>query len=206
MSVNEVKLGTQLDKLAIAELAQAERAARDERDWDRLFDSYHRDSRVYISWFEGTATEFVEASRQMTAQPGGGSIHQLGVTLVTLNGDRALADTGCAILMRRNFEGVECDVTAYCRHRSRVERRDGVWRLLTLVGVYQKDTLVPAVPGEIPQLDLDRLHSFRPSYRYLSYYRAQMGHRPHMDRPGVDRPELIERLVREDESWLAGAS
>jgi hypothetical protein len=170
-----------------------------------MLDCYHEDSRVYLSWFDGTAAGFVDASRKMGEEPGGHAIHELGPTLVTVRGDRALADTGCAILMRRMFGGVECDLTSYCRHRSRVERLDGTWRLRTLAGVYEKNTLVPVVPGTIPALDTQRLAGYRQSYHYQCYYREDQGKVPFFDRPGLDRPDLVDNLVKADETWLGGA-
>jgi hypothetical protein len=193
------------DKLAITELAQTERTARDTRQWQLMLDCYHPDSRVYLSWFDGTAAEFVAASRRMGEEPGGHAIHSLGPTLVTVQGDRALADTGCTILMRRVFAGVECDLTAYCRHRSRAEQADGTWRLRTLVGIYEKNTLVPVIPGTAPALDTARLARYRESYNYQCYYREAQGKTALHDRPGLDRPDLVDRLVQADEKWLAGA-
>lgn len=83
----------------------------------------------------------------MGEEPGGHAVHVLGPTLVHVNGNRALADTGCTILMRRAVGGVECDLTSYCRHHSRVERHGNGWRLRTLVGVYENNTLAPVVPA-----------------------------------------------------------
>jgi hypothetical protein len=189
----------------IADLAQRERWARDAQDWALLEESYYPQSRIFLTWFDGPAAEFVAASRAMAQVPGGHATHDLGPTLVDVNGDRALADTRCAILFRREFEGVACELTAYCRHVSRVEREDGRWRLRTLVGVYEKNTLAPVVPGTAPRLDLDRLATYRRSYDFQAYHRAQSGHTVHHDRPGVDRPDLMERLVEADRQWLSGA-
>jgi hypothetical protein len=193
------------DKFLIAELAQAERRARDAKDWQLMLDCYHDDARIFLSWIDGTAAEFVTRSQRMAEQPGGHALHQNGVTLVQLNGDRALTDTSCAILMRRNFDGVECDMTGYCRHRSRVERRDGTWRLLSLVGVYEKNTLVPVVPGTAPKLDQQRLADYRRSYDYQCYHREQEGNVAFSDRPGTDRPDLVAVLEAADRAWLSGA-
>jgi hypothetical protein len=206
MADSEPLLAEQLDKLAIAELAQRERAARDARDWDTLLDSYHEDSRVSVSWLDGTAAGFVEASRQMVAKPGGGSQHQVGVPVVDVHGDRAIAETGCAILIRCELDGVEVDITAYCRHHSRVERRDGVWRLRTLIGVYQKDTLVPTNPNNVPPIDEKELAGYRESYKHLSYYAAHTGYEPSDAKPGIDRPDLVRELVDADEAWLRGGA
>lgn len=193
------------DKFLIAELAQAERRARDAKDWELMLDCYHGDARIFLSWIDGTAAEFVRRSQRMAEIPGGHAIHHSGATLVQLNRDRALADTPCAILMRRYFDGVECDMTGYCRHRSRVERRAGTWRLLSLTGVYEKNTLVPVLPGTAPKLDERRLAGYRPSYNFQCYHREQQGNTAHADRPGSDRPDLVEVLEAADRAWLAGA-
>jgi hypothetical protein len=196
--------GELADKFLIAELAQRERRARDDKDWQLMLDSYHAESRIFLSWIDGPAARFVAASRRMAERPGGHALHQNGVTLVQLNGDRALADTPCAILMRRRFDGVECDLTGYCRHRSRVERRDGRWRLRSLVGVYDKNTLVPVLPGTAPKLDGERLAGYRPSYNFQCYHREQEGNAAFADRPGRDRPDLVEALEAADRAWLSG--
>lgn len=194
------------DKLAVIELAQAERVARDNRDWAGMLRSYHpAGSRVFLSWIDGGAEEFVAASKAMGQEPGGHAIHTLGPTIVRIAGDRALADTGCAILMRRTVEGVRCDLTSYCRHYSRVERYGDEWRLRTLVGVYEKNTLVPVIPGQVPQLDTALLETFRDSYDYQSYFRARAGKPVFANRPGLDRPDLVARFREAEERWLAGA-
>jgi hypothetical protein len=194
-----------VDKLLITELAQTERRARDDKQWQLLRDCYHPDARIFLSWFDGSPSEFVTSSQRMADRPGGHALHELGPTLVRLNGDRALADTSCAILMRRVFEGVECDLTGYCRHRSRVERRAGHWRLCSLVGIYAKNTLVPVVPGTAPELDEARLATYRSSYDFQCYHREQEGNTPFANRPGLDRPDLVEALEQADRSWLAGS-
>jgi hypothetical protein len=160
---------------------------------------------VRVSWFEGSGADFSTKSREMTAKSGGGSIHQVGSTVVHLAGDRAVADTGCVILVRSIIDGAECDVATYCRHRSRVERTQTGWRLRTLHANYQKDTLAPAVPGVLPALDRDLLGSFRPSYRFLSYYNTRLGYTPNQDLPGVDRPYALAAAIEDDVRWLAGA-
>jgi hypothetical protein len=195
-----------LDKLAVSELAQTERAARDTRQWDLMADCFHPDgARVFLTWFDGTAEQFIAASRAMGEEPGGHAIHSLGPSLVRVTGDRALVETPCAILFRRIFAGVECDMTSYCQHHSRAQRVAGRWRLVSLVGVYQKNTLVPVVPGTAPVLDVTALAGFRASYAFQSYFRAQESKPVHHDRPGLDRPDLVARFLDAENKWLSGA-
>ncbi|MFI5960343.1 nuclear transport factor 2 family protein [Cryptosporangium sp. NPDC051539] len=194
------------DRFTIAELAQTERMARDTKQWDLMASCYvEARSRVFLSWIDGTADEFIAASRRMGEEPGGHALHSNGPSLVRVEGDRALVETPCAILFRRVFSGVACDMTSYCRHHSRVSRIDGAWRLETFVGVYEKNMLAPVIPGTPLPLDLELLARMRASYAFQSYFRAQEGKPVRSDRPGVDRPDLVTRFRNAEEAWLAGA-
>jgi hypothetical protein len=191
-----------LDKLAIMEVSQTERAARDMAQWDRMLATYHPDSSVRVSWFDGTGPEFVEASRVMF-ESGTQSVHEVGTTLVQLSGFRAIADTGCAIHVRSRIHGVEADTISYCRHRSRVEKRDGVWGLVSFYAVYQRDEMAPTNPADTLTLDLEQLATFRSSYQFLAYFGMAAGYPAKTDLPGFDRPDLVEQHFSADQAWLA---
>lgn len=197
----------QLDRLVVAELTQTERTARDTANWDLLADCYHADSRVRLSWIDGTGAEFAEGSKDMYTSAGRrNNIHLVSPATVWVNGDRAIADAGCTINMRPTIHGVQCDIATFARHRYRAERRDGVWRLRSLEACYQKDCLTPTRPGVVPELDWEALETYRESYRYLSYYCAHTVGRPaNQELPGMDRPELVEQWVAEHDMWLTGA-
>ena len=104
--------------------------------------------------------------------------------------------------VRGEIGGEPCDVTAYCRYRSRAERRGSEWGLVCLVGVYLKDTLAPVRPAGHVALDDARLAQYRDSYRFLSYLADERGHPASQDRPGADRPDLVETLLAADAAWL----
>lgn len=190
------------DKAAIAELVQTERAARDQGQWDRMAACYHPDSRVSISWIDCSGPDFVAASKAAFAK-GIRHIHQMAPSIVTLNGDRALAETGCAILLGGRIGDVDVTATTQARLFARVERR-GVWRITQLAGLYLKDALATDAPGVFPALDAARLAAYRPSYRYLSYLLAESGKTARDDLPGIDRPALCEAFYRAEGAWLAG--
>ena len=192
-----------LDKLTVTELAQTERAARDRGDWAQMLATYHSDARVQVTWFEGPASAFVDEScRQYLA--GTRTFHQIGATVVQLNGARAIAETGCAVHLRDEIAGEPCDVTAFCRYRCRAELRASEWGLVSLVGVYLKDRLASVRPGRWPTLDDTRLRRYRESYRYLSYLADERGHPANQERPGADRPDLVKAVLAADAVWLGG--
>lgn len=191
-----------VDKVLVAEVVQTERAARDQAQWDRMLACFHPDSRVEISWFQGTGPEFVAASERNYAA-GSRSMHQMGPTLARVRGDRALAETGCAILVRGVVAGVAASVTSHSRLHERLERRNGEWRLSAMRIVYQQDLMTPLDPSERLALDRGRLGAYRPSYRFLSYLLAERGNTPSPDLAGSDRPEAVAALLAEEDAWLA---
>ncbi len=192
-----------LDKLAVAEVVQTERAARDQGQWARMAACFHPDSVVSISWIETSGADFVAASEKAFAS-GMRHLHQMAPTLVTLNGDRALAESGAAILLGGRISGVEVMVTSHARMHARVERRDGAWKIVRLGAVYFEDAMAARIPGETPVLDAARLAGYRPSLRFLSYLLEEGGKTPKTDLAGIDRPDLVEAMLGADQAWLAG--
>jgi len=192
----------QSDKLEVAEVVQTERAARDQGQWARMAACYHPDSVVSISWIETSGPDFVAASEKAFAA-GIRHLHQMAPTLVTLNGDRALAESGAAILLGGRIGGVEVMVTSHARMHARVERRDGAWRIARLGAVYFEDAMAARIPGETPALDAARLAGYRPSLRFLSYLLEESGKTPRADLAGIDRPETVETFLAAEQAWLA---
>lgn len=189
------------DRAAIADLVQTERAARDQGQWDRMAACYHPDSTVSISWIETSGPDFITASKAAFAN-GIRHLHRMSPSIVTLNGDRALAETGCVILLPGTIAGVPVTVSADARLFARVEKR-GVWRLSRLAGLYLTDSW-QFETGSMPSIDQARLASYRRPYRHLSYLLAESGKQARADLPGLDRPDLCDALYRAEAAWLTG--
>lgn len=199
--IDAAVLQVQLDKALVAEIVQTERAARDQAQWARMLACFHPDSRVEISWFQGTGPQFVAASERVYAA-GARSLHQMGPTLARVRDDRALAETGCAIMLHGAVGGVKVTVTSYSRLYERLEQRDGRWRLSGLRIAYQHDAMAPLDPSDPLTLDKGRLSAYRASYRFLSYLLAEGGETPNPALAGADRPETVATLLDADETWL----
>ena len=193
-----------LEKARVAELVQAERAARDQGQWARMLTCYHADSQVSISWVEASGPEFVAMSERAFAT-GVRHLHVMSPTLVRLNGGRALAETGCVILLNGTIGGVPVTVASHSRLFVRAERGETVWGIRRLGAVYFQDAATAQIPGATVPVDEARLATYRSSYRFLSYVLEEAGKTARPDRAGVDRPDLIEALHKADEDWLMGA-
>ena len=151
-------LTEQVDRVAIYELVQRERSARDLERWEEMAACYNADSEVDISWFRGSGAAFVAASKKI-ATTSMRSFHQMGSTVAAIKGNRALAETGCAIHLIGKVDGIEVDVTGQARMYSRVERKTDRWLLSGLRVLYINDGMVPLDPTRSPQLDAARLAS-----------------------------------------------
>lgn len=187
------------DRAAIIDLVQTERSARDQGQWDRMSACYHADSTVSISWIETTGPDFVTASKAAFAN-GIRHLHRMSPTLVTLNGERALAETGCVIVLPGAISGTPVTVTADARLFVRAEKR-GVWRISRLAALYLADSWA-FEPGVVPAIDRPRLANYRSPYRHLSYLLNESGKQARADLPGIDRPDLCEALYRAEGAWL----
>lgn len=204
-TMNENALyGDMFDKLVIADLIQFERLYRDQQQWERLRTTYHLDSVIRVGWFVGNGDEYIEASRRMDANKGGWHIlHVTHPTLVQLHGDRAIAETTTLIVRRTKLEGVLVDVTIYCQLYSRVERRDGIWRILTLDVVYEKDTAVPVYASDHFELNKKELEEGPAAYRFSAYNLKKIGYVVRSDDLySTDRPERVAQLYHDAEEWL----
>jgi SnoaL-like domain len=185
-------MSEQTDRIAIYELVQRERSARDLERWDEMAAYYNVDSDVDISWFRGTGAAFVAASKKMVTTSLR-SFHEMGPTVVTIKENRALAETGCAIHLIGNVGDIEVDVTGQARMYSRVERKSDEWLLSGLRVLYISDCMVPLDPTRSPKLDPARL---------IQYLLGENGHTSRTDLPGTDQRESVEALWKAEEQWL----
>ena len=139
---------------------------RDLGEWDQLRRLFHPDARIRVSWFEGLASDFVEASARM----GGSDVrtkHLIMAPAVTFSADgtRAFAETNAVIIGENVTVRLGC--SAHGRFLDRIERRDGSWRILDRRCVYDFATFTfPAAPVEI---DVAALAKHPREYGALAY-------------------------------------
>jgi SnoaL-like domain len=188
------------DVSAVSQLVLRERLSRDLGLWEQMRDCFHDDSVVRISWINASGPEFVRRSKEM-AERNVKASHRLGPILVTLAGDRAIAQLRATIDIPFRLKGVEVIMSSHAQFLFRAERRDNVWRLSAFDSVYLRDEIAPVIPGQTVAVDPEEVKTFRPTYRLLSYCLASGGFPVRHDLAGVDRPDLVDALVREIYGW-----
>jgi hypothetical protein len=184
----------------ITQLVLAERECRDMGRWERMKSCYHADAFVRISWFQGNAHDFVDASRAM-AERQVLAKHRLGPVAVRIAGHRAVATMVITIDIPTQVQGVEVMLASTARAFYRAEHKDGAWKLASFEAFYMRDELAPRVPGQPIPVTAEDVAGYRPAYRWLSYVLASGGYAVRDDLPGEDRPESVEALCEEIYGW-----
>jgi len=195
-------LRTLLDRAAITQVVQGWGLARDTGRWELLRSFHTHDATVQTTWFVGSATEFVERSRQ--AFDAGAKVqHFIGAATIELRGDRAVAETRMVLQVRAAVHGVSVDVTCHGLFHDLFVRNAEGWRIQQRVPVYEKDRLDTLVPNQALQLDVANLAALPEGCSHLTYVQSQGGAQITPDLP-VPGSAALERLYAQGRAWLSG--
>ncbi|UII19653.1 hypothetical protein [Fulvivirga ligni] len=187
-----------LEKQRIKELIEFERFCRDNAQWVEMKKCFSKNSKVSISWYEGTGFGFVEASENME----GRAPHKLHNTLVWVNGDRAVAIVMATIQKRLKIQNVLCELNSDAKLIYSLKKEAEEWLINGLTAVYEQDSINTVVPGGKLEISKSMLEQFRSSYACLSYALTQMGYVVNNDLPGIDRDDLVANIYKEMDDWL----
>jgi hypothetical protein len=190
------------DKLAIRELIENWAIWRDGLMWDRFRTVWHKDGRMWATWFQGTAEEFIEVSKKGYAN-GVRVVHLLGGSSIDVKGKRAVAMTKMTINQRGSIDGEPCDVICAGRFYDFLEKRKGRWGIVLRRVIYELDRLAPVDPAAKIALDRTILERFPPGYRHLAYLQVKGGFDVKTDLPGTDGP-AVDALYAKGAEWLKG--
>lgn len=186
------------DKFSIKELIEFERFCRDNAQWEEMKKCFAENSTVIVSWFNGSGQEFVDASSKMESY----APHKLYDTLVWLNKDKAVAITMATIQIRQEIQGHLLELNSDVKLLYKTQKIDGLWSIISMEGIYEKDSLVPVSPADGIVIPKEEIAKFRPSYANLSYTLTKTGYPIDSKLPGIDKPETVAKLYQESEEWL----
>ncbi len=194
-------VGSGADIALVTQVVLAERQGRDRGWWDQMAAQFWDDSTVRLSWYNGDGAGFVAGSAAM-AERGAVATHHLFAPVVHVRGAKAYVELSLAMRITVEVDGVQGDLVSYTRLNYRLERREGVWRILTLDAVYEYATLTPSVPGQAIEIDPADLAPYRPSYALLAWNIAREGRVPSQDELGDDRPGELAAFYESVWTWL----
>jgi SnoaL-like domain len=190
------------DQQAIRELVENWVLWRDSGDWDRFRSVWHDDGRMMATWFQGSAEEFIKASREGLNR-GVNILHFLGGHTSDVAGSRAIAQTKMQIMQRAPVHDIAVDVVCTGRFYDFLEKRGGRWGIVLRQPIYEKDRMDPVDPAAKLALDHELLARFPEGYRHLAYLQAQNGFTVKRDMPGL-KGAAVEALYARGAAWLKG--
>ena len=196
--------GVRDNRQAIRDLLENWVVWRDAGAWERFRTVWHEEGRMMATWFQGSADEFIQVSREGFDR-GVRILHFLGGSSIDIEGDRATAQTKMTISQRADVHDVTCDVVCTGRFYDFLEQRDDVWGIVLRQPIYEKDRLDPVDPAARLALDAQLLARFPVGYRHLAYVQTQIGYDVKTDMPGLTGAE-VETLYARGAAWLAGAT
>ncbi|OPB00941.1 hypothetical protein BFW87_00600 [Pseudomonas fluorescens] len=191
----------------ISEVTQAvlgERQNRDRGWWEHWADGFTDDAFINMSWIDDSAKEFVRRTKEQSAQTAWGH-HRLSPPTVHVCSGRAIAELPLGIEFRIDVDGVEADLTSYCRSQYRLRHEQGKWKIAGITSIYERDIVTAAIPGVQLSIDPAQLMQFRASYRCLAWYHDRAGRTIQRELPGDDRPDLVKAVYDAEWAWLKHA-
>jgi hypothetical protein len=169
---------------------------RDLAQWDALRGLFHEDATIEITWFEGLASEFVNASARM-GESALKTKHMIGNPVITFNGDKALVETNAMII----GENIELNVGCCTHNRffDRVEKRNGHWKIVHRQSVYDMGSFT--FPVGLVEIDMHVAQKYPREYAALAYVLEKSGFP--VNRVFATRgSELEKKMKAEGEAWL----
>src|SRR3954454_20611465 len=192
------------DRHEIRQLIENWALWRDAGDWGRFATVWHpRDGWMSATWFQGSATDFIKASRE-GFDNGVSILHFLGGHTADIAGDRAIAQTKMSISQRASVDGVEADGVCPGRFYDSLSRHEGRWSIVRRQPIYEKDRLDVVDPPTALTLDPQLLNRFPTGYRHLAYLQTKAGFTVREGLPGLTGT-AVEQLYSEGTQWLAEA-
>lgn len=193
----------QTEAAAITAVIQGWALFRDICDWESLAACYAPDARMKTTWFEGAASDFVVASRELTGK-GARAQHFMGASTVEVHGERATAESRFILLLRGQLGEQQVDVTCYGRFFDRLVRHGQQWAILAREPIYEKDSMQPVAPGQAVHLDPLILQRYPEGYRHIAYLQCLGGARITTDlvAPNSAAQSSLYEAAR---AWLANA-
>lgn len=198
------------DYEALTNLVLWERQSRVRHLQAELADCYWPDATVTTSWTSGSASDYLKAGnaggRRAEASANEMILNRSCAPIIHQNGNRAYVELPTESNHWIEVNGEEAVWSSYMQLLYCCEKRDSVWKIADMTSIFECDKLAPAIAGTDLHIDLNDLKDLRLSYRWLAYVRLRAGGKVSNDLLGSDRPEDIEKLYRNAETWMnAGA-
>ncbi|KAJ5545816.1 hypothetical protein N7494_003401 [Penicillium frequentans] len=131
------------------------------------------------------------------------ALHTVTPVEIQVAGEKAFTESVGTIQIRLRLDDKEYDCVSHSRFISRLNKTAQGWKLVSLVVIYDRDSLVPTMPA-VSSLDFAfDFKSIRDSYKCLSWVMSQRGFQIDQTLPGTDDPDSVTKLMDEGHTWLS---
>lgn len=188
---------------AIQNLVVAERMYRVSHRNKELAECYAPDANIHTSWQNGGVSSFV-GKESVETQKDLPIVNRCNPPLIRINdsSDRAVVEYPMTTTRELMVHGEEAVLTSFMLLVERIEKINGEWKIVDMTSINEYDTLAPAIPGVDLKINPEDVKGLRESYRWLAYTRILEGGQISQDLEGTDRPESVQKIYDDAESWL----
>ncbi|ECG1028283.1 TPA: nuclear transport factor 2 family protein [Salmonella enterica] len=172
---------------------------RDLAEWEQLRNLFHPNGTIEITWFEGTASDFVDGSIRMGVSDVR-TKHLIGTPIVTFNAGatKAIVETNAMIIADNVTLNLGC--IGHNRFYDMAEKRDGVWKLLHRQSIYDMSSFT--FPLGIVEIDQTTVAKYPREYAALGYLLEKSGFP--VQRVFATRGSVLEQQMKiHAKHWLA---
>ncbi|HAV0411239.1 TPA: nuclear transport factor 2 family protein [Salmonella enterica] len=172
---------------------------RDLAEWEQLRNLFHPNGTIEITWFEGTASDFVDSSIRMGVSDVR-TKHLIGTPIVTFNAGatKAIVETNAMIIADNVTLNLGC--IGHNRFYDMAEKRDGVWKLRHRQSIYDMSSFT--FPLGIVEIDQTTVAKYPREYAALGYLLEKSGFP--VQRVFATRGSVLEQQMKiHAKHWLA---
>ena len=189
------------DHEQINQLVISERLYRVTQRTEQHAQCFFPDATIRTSWQSGNVSSFVGQHPTETSAEQF-NVNRCGGALIHLRKNRAFVEYPSTTIRTVSVNGEDAVLTSYMRLLYRVEKRDGIWKIVEMISLNEADELKPLIPGRDLKIEPQEIKNFRSSYRWLAYVRKKSGGEISENLLGVDRPEEVQKIYAESFKWL----
>jgi hypothetical protein len=135
-----------------------------------------------------------------------GALHTLQPTEILINGNRAVATTTISIRARIRYKGCDLDLTAWAHQLQRLEKVEGVWKIVRFQVICIRNSVSMPFPGiEVPPIGeegVEVLKEARSSFKWLAWQMSLIGETVRNDLPGYDDEVSWKPIIESNAKWL----
>lgn len=196
-----------IEKQKIRELVEYERYCTDYGLSEQRTECWFEDGEIFTTWFKGNVVDYFNAkptTKENIRDEKESHGHRINNTIVWIKGKKAIAELICVLNFRTCLEGKWVDIQCNSRMHYRVEKRKGIWGIVYMEGIYEKDRMDDVFKDEPFSITREQLGKYRTNNFYMAARRDlyEGGLKYSEQWAGRDRPETIKRLYDESSRWI----